>query len=215
MRKAPRSISSEEHARIAEAIRAAEKKTAGEICCVVARSSGSYFFPAALLLLAAILVASLPLALAFDYWWVSIRIPIFVAAQLLAGATALLFIWAAPAALRIRFVPRSLRYRRAHDNALKQFLARNVHITAARTGVLIFVSLTERYAVIVADGGINRHVPQKNWDGVVHDLITHARQDRLADGFVSAIGTVGNLLAAHFPAKAEDVNELDDHLIEI
>ena len=73
------------------------------------------------------------------------------------------------------FVPRRLRYRRAHDNALKQFLARNVHITTARTGVLIFVSLAERYAEVVADSGINAKVPQETWNDIVADLVAHAQ----------------------------------------
>ena len=42
-------------------------------------------------------------------------------------------------------------------------------------------------------------VPQETWDGVVAGLIAHARRDRLADGFVEAIGAVGALLAEHFP----------------
>lgn len=204
----------QEHARVTAAIRAAEESTAGEIYCVVARSSDSYFFPAAFTLIVAMLVASLAIAFAMEQWWVTLRLPVFVAAQMLALASALLVLWLFPA-LRIFLVPRPLRYRRAHDNALKQFLARNVHITTARTGVLVFVSLAERYAEIVADSGINEKVSQGVWDGIVADLIAQARRNQLADGFVSAIGTVGALLAEHFPAHAEDVNELDDHLVEI
>ena len=47
------------------------------------------------------------------------------------------------------------------------------------------------------------------------DLTAHAGDDRLADGFVKAIGTVGEVLAEHFPVSEGDVNELDDHLVEI
>jgi putative membrane protein len=112
-------------------------------------------------------------------------------------------------------VPRRWQYRHAHDNALKQFLARNVHITAERTGVLIFVSLAERYAEIVADAGISAHVGQNVWDEIVAALVDHARRDDLASGFVSAIGRVGELLAAKFPVTGTDVNELDDHLVEL
>ena len=64
--------------------------------------------------------------------------------------------------LRIHLVPRRQRYRHAHDNAMKQFLARNVHLTTARTGVLLFVSLAERYAEVVADAGINSQVSAGN-----------------------------------------------------
>lgn len=208
------SLDAGQHARIAEAIRAAEQRTAGEIYCVVARTSDSYFFPAAFLLGAAMLAIGFPVALGLEYWWVSIRLPVFVAAQLLALASALLLLWIVPS-LRIRFVPKALQFRRAHDNALKQFLARNVHITTARTGVLVFVSLAEHYAEIVADSGIDQHVPQAQWDAILRDLLDHAGQGRLADGFVVAIAAVGEHLARHFPISAADVNELDDHLVEI
>ena len=207
-------LSPADHARIAEAIRAAEAETAGEIYCVVARSSDSYFYPAAFFVTLAIMVASLVAAFALEYWWVSIRLPVFWAAVALALTAAWLVLRLAPE-FRMHFVPRRLRYRRAHDNALKQFLARNVHITTARTGVLVFVSLAERYAEVVADAGINAKVPQQTWNGIVAELVEHARGDRLADGFVSAIGAVGALLSTHFPRQTDDANELDDHLVEI
>jgi putative membrane protein len=207
-------LTKQEHARIASAIRKAEDNTAGEIYCVVARASDSYFFSTALIVTASILIVSLAAAFALEFWWFAIRVPVFVGAQLLALAAALGLLRAFPA-LRMGLAPRRWQYMRAHDNALKQFLARNVHLTAERTGVLVFVSLAERYAEIVADAGINARVPQEVWDGVVADLIDHARNDRLADGFVSAVETVGKLLAAHFPVKRGDVNELDDHLVEI
>ena len=211
---AVRTMTEQEHARIAEAIRKAETRTAGEIYCVVARASDSYFFSAALIVTASIMIVSLAVAFALEYWWFGIRLPVFVAAQLLALAAALALLYAFPF-LRMRLAPRRWQYLRAHDNALKQFLARNVHLTAERTGVLVFVSIAERYAEIVADAGINAKVPQETWDGVVAELIEHARKDRLADGFVSAVETIGKLLATHFPVKPGDINELDDHLVEI
>lgn len=211
---ARRALKPEDHARIAEAIRSAEARTSGEIYCVVARSSDGYFVAAALALTAGILVASLAAALFLDRGWDRVTLTHFVAAQILAVGAALVVLRAFPA-LRLHFVPLRHRYRRAHDNALKQFLARNVHITAARTGVLIFVSLAERYAEIVADSGIHARTPQETWNAIVADLVDNARKDRLADGFVTAIGTVGHILAEHFPVSAHDSNELGDHVIEI
>jgi putative membrane protein len=38
---------------------------------------------------------------------------------------------------------------------MHQFLARRIHLTEHRTGELIFASVGERYAEIVADSGIN------------------------------------------------------------
>jgi len=211
---ATRSISAEDHDRIAEAIRAAELKTDGEIYCVVAHSSDGYFFPAAFTATIGLFVASLVVAYGLEAWWLTIRLPHFVLAQLLALASAFVLLWLWPG-LRIHFVPRRLRYQAAHANAVKQFLARNVHRTQARTGVLVFVSIAERYAEVVADEGINAKVGQHVWDGVVRDLTKHAGDDRLADGFIKAIGAVGAVLAEHFPVTAGDANELDDHLVEI
>jgi putative membrane protein len=207
-------MTEQDHARIAEAIRNAEESTSGEIYCVVARRSDGYFFSAAMVFTVSILVISLAVAFLMEAWWLTMRLPVFVSAQLLALAAALALVNILPG-LRIRLAPRRWQYIRSHENALKQFLARNVHLTAERTGVLIFVSIAERYAEIVADAGIDTKVPQDMWDSIVAGLIDDARHDRLADGFVTAVAAVGALLAEHFPVRPDDVNELDDHLVEI
>jgi len=204
----------QEHARIAEAIRAAEDRTAGEIYCVVARSSDSYLFPAAFFVTVAMLLISVAVAWTLHHWWFDPRPTTVMLAQLAAVGCGLAVLWFVPT-MRIWFVPMRLRYRYAHANAVKQFLARNVHITEARTGVLLFVSLAERYAEVVADAGIDRRVDQSAWDGVVRTLVEHAAGDRLADGFVAAVAAVGALLERHFPRDELDVNELDDHVVEI
>jgi putative membrane protein len=211
---ASETMTEQDHAHIAEAIRAAETTTAGEIYCVVARRSDGYFFSSAMVVTVSILVISLAVAFLIETWWLTMRLPVFVSAQLLALAAALALVYALPG-LRIRLAPRRWQYMRAHENARKQFLARNVHLTAERTGVLIFVSLAERYAEIVADAGIDAEVPQDMWDSIVAGLIDDAKNGRLADGFVTAVAAVGALLAEHFPVRPEDVNELDDHLVEI
>jgi len=200
--------------RVAAAIREAESKTDGEIYCVVARQSDGYFFPASCMAMLGILLASLAVAFLSEYWWVSIRLPHFILKQIAAVAAVLAILWLVPA-LRIHLVPWQMRHRAASHNARRQFLGRNVHRTAARTGVLIFVSLAERYAEVIADVGIDSRVDPAVWEETVADLTDHARQDRLADGFVKAVGSVGTVLALHFPASPDNRNELDDHLIEI
>ncbi|MCO5064419.1 MAG: TPM domain-containing protein [Rhizobiaceae bacterium] len=209
-----RAITSEEHHRVARAISEAEHRTSGEIYCVVARRSSSYFYAASFMVFIALLIVSLGAALALEMGWFTLRLPVFVAAQILATASALLLIAFFPR-FRLMLVPRRLQFMRSHENAVKQFLARNVHMTAERTGVLIFVSLAERYAEVVADSGINAEVSQDEWDNVIRELVDHARKDEIAEGFVTAIGMVGALLARHFPPKAVNPNELDDHLVEI
>ena len=211
---AARAMTHEEHQAVAAAVRAAEQKTSGEIFCVVARRSDDYFFPAAFIVTASMVAVSLAAAWTLHLAWYDLSPTTIVAAQVAAIAFALAVLWFFPAA-RIPRVRRRRRYRRAHDNAVRQFLARNVHVTAERTGVLLFVSLAEHYAEVIADAGINRRVGQETWDAVVSDMIGHARRGAVADGFVAAVASVGALLAEHFPVGAADANELDDHVVEI
>lgn len=207
-------MSETDHARVAEAVRAAESRTDGEIFCVLARASDSWFAHSALAAAIATFVASVAVAILATGYFGGVNLVLFALAEALAFATLVLLLRVFPA-LRIALVPKRTRYRRAHDNAMRQFIARNVHRTAARTGVLIFVSVAERYAEIIADSGINARVSQETWNGLVASLVDSARRRRYADGFIAAVAEAGDLLAQHFPRGASDLNELDDHVVEL
>lgn len=207
-------LTPEQHESLAARIRQAEAQTRGEIYCVVARASDSYAYPAAFMLALGVMLVSLPVAIWLDRSWLGLPHLTLVLSQLAAIGIACLLLWAVPR-LRILLVPRRLRYLRAHDNALKQFLAHNVHVTEQRTGILIFVSLTERYAEVVADSGINAKVPQEEWNGIVERLVAAAAADRLAEGLADAVDHAGAMLSGHFPGGTNNPNELDDHVVEI
>lgn len=194
--------------RISRAITAAEKECSGEIVAVVAgRSDDYYFIPflwAALAALAAPLVL-LPF-LPWSSWQVyALQLVVFAAA----GALAL---WPTS---RLMMVPRAIKRARAHRHGLEQFLAQNLHTTRGRTGVLIFVSVAERYAEVIADEGIYQKVPPETWVDIVNSLTERIREGRAADGFVEAIRACGAILAEHFPPGAADRDELPNHLIEL
>jgi putative membrane protein len=87
--------------------------------------------------------------------------------------------------------------------------------TAGRTGVLVFVSLPERYARIVADQAIAERVAQAEWQEAVDALVGHMREGRVADGFVEAIERCGQVLAMHFPAKPDNRAELPNRIYVI
>jgi putative membrane protein len=89
----------------------------------------------------------------------------------------------------------------------------SLHTTAGRTGVLLFVSVAERHAEIIADKGIDARVPAGTWKKVIDDLTAAIGEGHSADGFVAAITAIGAHLARHFPPTARDPNELPDHLI--
>ena len=81
-----------------------------------------------------------------------------------------------------------------------------------RTGILIFVSLAERYARIIADDGISARVPQSQWQAAVDALVAHMRDGRIADGFVAAIDLCGSELAKNFPRTETSRDELPDRI---
>jgi putative membrane protein len=100
----------------------------------------------------------------------------------------------------------------AHRVAMEQFTIRGIARKKDRCGILIFVSLAERYARIIADEGIAAHVPQSEWQRAVDALVAHIRDGRIADGFVTAINVCGNELAAHFPRTETTRDELPDRI---
>ncbi len=207
-------MTSSEHEAIAEAIRAAETHTDGEIYAVLARRSDDYFSAAGFAISFATIIAACMTALALEYLWYQVSAQDFALAMAVAYFCALTVLWFLPNA-RLLFVSRRTQYQRAHQKAQSQFLSRNIHATKRRTGVLIFVSLAERYAEVVADEAIDLRVRQEEWDGIVASLIDHAKRGRLAEGYLLAIEQSGSLLKKHFPKSYTDTNELDDHMVEL
>jgi putative membrane protein len=199
-------LSDQDRARIRDAIAEAEAKTAGEIFVVVAGSSDDYRLVA--LLWATLAVLFVPLPLIFLTLTPALHIYL---AQLAIFVVVSMLLSLPP--LHIAVVPHTLKKARAHARAVEQFLAHGLHTTEARTGVLIFVSLAERYAEIIADTGIAAKVEQSVWDEAIAGLIAETRAGRLGEGLLQAIARAGAVLAAHFPPRPGDVNELPNDLI--
>jgi putative membrane protein len=201
-------ISESDRQRISAAIHAAEAKTSGEIVCVLAQtSSDASGLP---ILLAALVALALPwLLVAFTALTVH-RILLLQVAVFLALAA----VFCLPR-VRVALLPRAARRAVAHGVALEQFAIRGIARKKDRSGILIFVSLAEHYARIVADEGIAARVPQSEWQGAVDALVAHCGSGRIADGFISAIGTCGAVLAAHFPRAAGSRDELPDRIYVI
>ena len=114
--------------------------------------------------------------------------------------------------VRVALMPRAARRAVAHRVAMDQFTIRGIAHKKDRTGILIFVSLAERYARIIADEGIAARVPQPEWQGAVDALVSHMRDGRIADGFIAAINLSGNELATHFPRTEASRDELPNRI---
>jgi putative membrane protein len=195
-----------EQKRVAEAIAAAEGKTSGEIVAVITPASAQYLYVPFLWAGLAVLLVPIPLI----YWtWLPTQQIYYI--QIAVFAAILLILAFRP--LRLALVPRFDKHRRAHHRAVEQFLTQNLHTTPGRTGVLIFISVAERFVEILADDGIDKRVPGIAWQTIVDDLTSHIRRGQACEGLLRAIDGVGKLLAEHFPPGSANPNALPNHLI--
>lgn len=201
-------ISDTDRARVAQAIREAEKQTAGEICCVIAsRSDDHRLIPVTWAAFATLLVP-LPILALTD--WTAATVYLVQIGAFLGVALGL-----SHPKIRFGVVPRQAMHASAHAEAMRQFYALGVDRTENRTGVLIFASVAERYVEIVADSGINDKVPSEVWDKAIVTLVNAIRAGQPTDGFISAIEQCGAVLAAHFPPGTLQRDELPDRLLII
>jgi putative membrane protein len=196
-------ISDEDARRIADAIRAAERQTTAEIVCVLARRSSDYAHVPALWAAFVALAAPWPLIL-FTHLPVKVIFAIQIAVFIVAAA-----LFSLPA-LRAALIPRRIMRARAHRAAVEQFFARGISRTHNRSGVLIYVSLDERYARIVPDIGVAEKIPEAEWRGALDLLLGEMREKRIAEGFIAAIEESARLLSRHIPPGGRD--ELPDRL---
>lgn len=217
---------------IEASVREAETRTTGEIYCVVAEECSDYgetplawaggvaLLAPAILLLAGVHV-SIP---DFFSTWSAAQVGEAIQSSVrnaLIGTIVLqgvLFVVTAliVAIPRVRraLTPGGLKRDRVRRRAAEQFLAKNLHLTRERTGVLIFVSLGERMAEIIADEGIAGHVDAKAWDTAMAALIAGLKRGEPAAGFAAAVGLCADVLAPRFPVRQGDnPNELPDAVV--
>jgi putative membrane protein len=117
--------------------------------------------------------------------------------------------------LRLALTPGATKHRRVRRRAIAIFQAAAAGRTKGRTGILIYLSLAERRAEIIADEAILKVTDEHTWGEAMAALIADVRQGRPGDGICAAIERVGVVLAEHFPRSATDTNEIPDKLIEL
>jgi putative membrane protein len=200
-------ISEQDQQRIRDAIQAVERKTSGELVTVIAAGSDNYnYIPILWAAIVALLLPG-PFMFAGHSWFIEheyiLQLTCFVV------LASLFYI----PSIRIRLIPRAVRHARAHRHAMEQFVLNNLPATREANGVLLFVSVAERYVEIIADKGVNDVVAAGTWDKIVQGFTEKVQRGESADGFIDAINASGEILQTHFPFEQGDINELPDHLI--
>ena len=214
--------------RVSAAVAAAEGHSAGEIVTILTDRSSTYRDVALVWCALVALLAVSALALAPDFylgiadrllgWWQHTWLPrevIILAA--IAATLKFLGMWLIQLwqPLRMFLVPPPIKHFRVRERAITCFKVGAERRTHGRTGILIYLSLAEHRAEIVADEAIAGKVSGDVWGEAMAAMLTEIRAGRVADGLCAAVERVGAVLAEHFPRAEGDINELPDRLIEV
>lgn len=213
---------------IADAVNGAESATSGEIVTVLADRSDGYTDVALLWAVGAAFTAMSVFAAVpqpfLDLWdamiggwgheWTTGELASMVIALGLVKFVAVMLVqqWEP---LKFALIPAPTKTIRVHNQAVRQFKVGADRRTTGRTGVLIYLSMREHRAEIVADESIAAIVPAEVWGEAMGDMLALIRKGETAEGLAVGIRDVGFVLAQHFPRGDDDVNELPDRLIEV
>jgi putative membrane protein len=200
--------------RIAEAVRAAESRTSGEIVPYFVEESDRYNVAhwRGGVMVAAIAVLAFVIAQTLSKTWLPYGTletsGAIVAAYVLGSILA-----ATVPPFRRLLLGHALMDLHVSRRASLAFLSEEVFKTRERTGILIFLSFFERRVIVLGDSGINAKVKQSDWDGVVQSIVKSIKEGRPTDGLVEAIGQCGELLEKHgVVRRRDDTDELSNSL---
>ena len=191
--------------KIEEALRLAELKTSAEILpVIVKRSTYTRHVRVTLFLLILSLILFLEnyFGLIGVWLWIS---PV--------AAGVLAFLLSPLRFIENLFILKADRAAQINTCAELVFFEQGLYKTEKGTGILLFISLHERYAVVLADEGIAKKVPKDIWKDVISRLTTVAKKEDITVGLSEAIKLCGEIAATHFPADPNNKNEIPNRLI--
>lgn len=100
-----------------------------------------------------------------------------------------------------------------YDLAVKNFYELGMERTKEKTGVLIYLLLSDKKFQIIGDEGINKKVSKEFWDIIAMKVAEYFRNNKFVEGLLFAIEQVGTVLKREFPMKAGDTNELSNDVV--
>lgn len=98
------------------------------------------------------------------------------------------------------------------EQATKRFTQLDMHKTALKNGILIYLALDDHKFAIIGDAGIDKKVPKGFWQETKDVMVGYFKQGQLVDGLVAGIDRAGKQLKTFFPRSDDDINELPDDI---
>ncbi|MDE2185012.1 MAG: TPM domain-containing protein [Alphaproteobacteria bacterium] len=186
-------LTHDERARLHAACEASEARTSARLVAVAVPVSDRY----ALFPLVYAGVAGLTVVGAMALFWPALPLrEAFFAAAVAAAVVAFVLDWLP---LRLMSVPRHIKHAHARDMAHRAFAARILAQTDRKIGILLFVSLGERYVEVVTDRDVDLRVPQETWDAIIARFTAEAKNGRIAEGLLDATEACTKVLEEHYP----------------
>ena len=221
MASANKKLTADDKKRINDAVASAEAKTSAEIVPVIATVSGRYDRPEDIvglwmaLLALAVTWCVLPEHAKSGDWgampaWAHL---LLLAVSVVVGFVIGALVGAHVNPLRHLFTPSQQMRDEVLLRSRQVFFDSRVHHTAGRTGILIYVSLFERMAAVLADDAVIEKLGQAALDEMRDHLAASLSSQSLADAVCGTIAAAAPKLAAALPRAEGDVNELPDALI--
>lgn len=217
-------ISDEDRQRIDQAVQQAEALASVEIVPVIAGSSGRYDRSEDICGLWAGLVAMaiawtlypLPQVDSGEWgglspWWHLVVLIAALVVGFLAGA----MLAARLAPLRRLFTPRSEQAEEVDNRARSMFFDNRVHHTTGASGVLLYVSLLEHRAAIIADQTVLNVLGQEQLDALCEKFTTLLHSGTPTEALCETIGHLGERLAKDLPRTESCVDQLPNALIVV
>ncbi|MEP3051064.1 MAG: hypothetical protein ABJP48_08160 [Erythrobacter sp.] len=221
-------LTPDQHKIVSDAVGEAELQTSGEILTVLADRSDGYsdvvlVWAAALSFTAMSVFAAFPEPF-LNFWdslsggwgndWSTGEL---ASMTITLGLITFVITWAVQLwdPLRFALIPGPVKTARVHEQAIKHFKVGAEARTHGRTGILIYLSMREHRAEIVADEPISEKVSAEIWGEAMADMLSEIRQQHIAEGMAAGVRDVGAVLSEHFPRADDDENELPDRLIEV
>ncbi|GAB5488108.1 MAG: hypothetical protein Pars2KO_16780 [Parasphingorhabdus sp.] len=219
-------FTTDDHRIVTGAVSEAEKATDGEIVTIVTAESDHYgdiaWAYAGLVSLTVLLLVSFfpePYLNTIDWmsggWSGITALPywaLFIIAAVVFFGMRLLMAWKP---LLFLLIPPPIRNARVRKRAVSLFTVSTDHRTVGRTGILLYLSMREHRAEIVADNAIVEKVEPAVWGDAMVALIDLVREGKPGEGMAEAVRQMGIVLTDHFPKSDGNPNELPDRLIEL
>jgi putative membrane protein len=222
MQQASTFFTKDEVKQIEAAVAEAESKTSAEIVPVVATASGRYDRPEDVVGVWCGAMAAAVVWFVFrgvpepeagwGFQWGTLELPAILVAMVV-GFVAGAAIGSAFGTLRRLFTPRSQMRDEVALKARQVFFDNRVHHTEGATGLLVYLSLYERMAAVLADDAILQKLGQNTLDELCAKLTKGMRDGAKAEGVCKVLKDAGEALGKVLPRADDDVNELEDTLV--